>query len=102
MMLDAALVLAAVVALGLGYVVHRWSVLAVGVCAGVVIVVLDVTTRDLVSVGHDDRGLVAMAEAVLLLGAAAVFAIGVLVRGLCEKRRACNPDASRRRRHVQL
>jgi len=100
--LDVALILAAAIALGLGYVVHRWIVLAVAVCAGVVIIVVDVTTRNLVSAGHDDRGRVAMTEAVLLLGAAAFFALGALLRGMHEKRRARDPAESDGRHHLPL
>jgi hypothetical protein len=40
-------------------------------------VVIDVSTRNLMGAGHDDRGLVAMGETMLLVGFELVLAIGI-------------------------
>lgn len=80
MVLDAALAVAALAALALGFGVHGWWFLVVLLGAGVIAIGIDVSTRDLTSGGHDDRGLVAIAEAATLLGVMALFAVGVVAR----------------------
>jgi hypothetical protein len=68
-----------------GYLVHRWSLLMAIAGSGALLISVDVATRDLTSAGHDDRGLVAAAEVVLLLVLEAFAAIGT---GLAKRRRA--------------
>ena len=48
--------------------------------AGIITIVVDVSTRNLTGGGHDDRGLVAIAESVMLVGLVALFAFGVMLR----------------------
>ncbi len=71
------LVGAAVLALLVGYLVHRWRFLVGLVVLGVLAIIVDVSTRDLVGSGHDDRGLAAMTEGFLLVVLAALVAVGI-------------------------
>lgn len=67
---------AAVLAIWVGYLVHHWRFLVGLVVLAVIAIVVDVSTRDLVSSGHDDRGLVAASELSVLFVLAALVAVG--------------------------
>jgi hypothetical protein len=78
--LQAALTVGAILALVVGYAVNRWRVVPVLAAIGIVAIVVDISARDLTTAGHDDRGVVAFAEAALLLGILVLFAVGVGLR----------------------
>jgi len=82
---------AAVLALLVGYLVHRWRFLVGLVVLGVLAIIVDVSTRDLVGSGHDDRGLVAMTEGFLLVVLAVLLAVGITLG----RRRAGRPHGRR-------
>ena len=61
------IVVAAVISgLVFGFAFPTWWVVAALAVIGTMVIVIDVSTRDLIGAGHDDRGLVAIAEAVSL------------------------------------
>ena len=72
-----AFVIAGLLAISIGYLIHRWWCLIGAVAVGIGAIVVDVSTRNLTGAGHDDRGLVAVAEVVVLLGFAVLFAAGI-------------------------
>jgi hypothetical protein len=63
----------------IGYVIHRWWLLLGAVVVGIGAILVDVSTRNLIGAGHDDRGLVAVAEIVVLLGFGVLTAAGIAI-----------------------
>ncbi len=80
MVVEVAVAGGAVAALVFGYLIHRWRVLAFCLVAGLLGTAIDVSTRDLSGAGHDDQGLVAIVEAIMLTGALGMLALGIALR----------------------
>ena len=79
-MIALAVLAGASAAVAAGYVARRWQFVAVVAVLGIAIITVDVITRDLASGGHDDRGFVALAEFMMLVGTLVLLAAGVAVR----------------------
>jgi hypothetical protein len=90
-MLEAALVVGAILSVGAGYLLHRWRFLPALAAVGIIVIVVHVSTRDLSSGGHDDRRLVAFAELALLLGLLVLFATGILFRRWYDRHSGSGP-----------
>lgn len=74
-----ALLGAAGLAVLIGFLVHRWWFFIAVVVLGALGILIDVSTRDLTGAGHDDRGLVAIVEAILLSVLATALAVGIAI-----------------------
>lgn len=79
MAVEGALLGAAALAVLIGFLVHRWWLLVAVVVLGGLGILIDVSTRDLMGAGHDDRWLVAIEEAALLSVLATALAGGIAV-----------------------
>ncbi|MDQ6774623.1 MAG: hypothetical protein M3071_00030 [Actinomycetota bacterium] len=77
MSLVSVLVVGGLVAISTGYLIHSWWLVLGIFIIGVGAIVIDVSTRNLIGAGHDDRGLVAMGETMLLVGFEVSMAIGI-------------------------
>jgi hypothetical protein len=64
-------------AIAIGYFIHSWWLFLGAFVLGVGAIVIDVSTRNLTGAGHDDSGLVAMSETILLVGFELALAIGI-------------------------
>ncbi|MDQ6805703.1 MAG: hypothetical protein M3065_12210, partial [Actinomycetota bacterium] len=77
MSLVGVLVVGGGVAISIGYLIHSWWLLLGAFVLGVAAIVIDVSTRNLIGAGHDDRGLVAMSETMILVSFELSMAIGI-------------------------
>ncbi|MEA2196542.1 MAG: hypothetical protein QOJ25_593 [Solirubrobacteraceae bacterium] len=79
MSLPSVIVVGGLTALAIGYVIRSWWLFLGAFVIGVVTIIIDVSTRNLIGAGHDDRGLVAMSETMLLIGFELSLAIGIVI-----------------------
>jgi hypothetical protein len=80
MVLEVTLLAGVIAAVLAGYLVNRWRSVPVLAALGIAAIAVDVSSRDLTSGGHDDRGLVAFTEGAMLLVALALIGAGVALR----------------------
>jgi hypothetical protein len=82
---------AAVLSILVGYLVHRWKFLVGLVALGVVVMIVDFSTSEPVSAGHDDRELAAIIEGFFLLTFAALVAVGITLGRMRAHRARSDP-----------
>lgn len=78
-MFVALILVGAAVAFAIGYVTRRWWLVPAALALGAAIIAVDLSTRDLMTGGHDDRLIVASVEVITLALLAAAIAAGIVL-----------------------